>query len=237
MLGYYYSDTIDLFEKKSTNEIIGQITNENQFDSNRNTNQSWRSQIEILKETLIDLQGELFFEFSIPRMGKRVDCLLIIQNIVFVIEFKVGEKEYLSSNLDQVWDYALDLKNFHKPSHSALLIPILVATEAKNENFQFLQTTHEDGLYKPLKANKKNLREILLNGIEFCKSSTTLIDQDYVKGSYSPTPTIIEAAVTMYKNHSVADITRSDADAKNLTITTKSVSDIIEYAQNEKKKV
>jgi DUF2075 family protein len=237
MLGYYYSDTIDLFEKKSTNEIIGQITNENQFDSNRNTNQSWRSQIEILKETLIDLQGELFFEFSIPRMGKRVDCLLIIQNIVFVIEFKVGEKEYLSSNLDQVWDYALDLKNFHKPSHSALLIPILVATEAKNENFQFLQTTHEDGLYKPLKANKNNLREILLNGIEFCKSSTTLIDQDYVKGSYSPTPTIIEAAVTMYKNHSVADITRSDADAKNLTTTTKSVSDIIEYAQNEKKKV
>ena len=237
MLGYYYSDTIDLFEKKSTNEIIGQITNENQFDSNRNTNQSWRSQIEILKETLIDLQGKLFFEFSIPRMGKRVDCLLIIQNIVFVIEFKVGEKEYLSSNLDQVWDYALDLKNFHKPSHSALLIPILVATEAKNENFQFLQTTHEDGLYKPLKANKKNLREILLNGIEFCKSSTTLIDQDYVKGSYSPTPTIIEAAVTMYKNHSVADITRSDADAKNLTTTTKSVSDIIEYAQNEKKKV
>lgn len=237
MLGYYYSDTIDLFEKKSTNEIIGQITNENQFDSNRNTNQSWRSQIEILKETLLDLQGELFFEFSIPRMGKRVDCLLIIQNIVFVIEFKVGEKEYLSSNLDQVWDYALDLKNFHKPSHSALLIPILVATEAKNENFQFLQTTHEDGLYKPLKANKKNLREILLNGIEFCKSSTTLIDQDYVKGSYSPTPTIIEAAVTMYKNHSVADITRSDADAKNLTTTTKTVSDIIEYAQNEKKKV
>ena len=237
MLGYYYSDTIDLFEKKSTNEIIGQITNENQFDSNRNTNQSWRSQIEILKETLIDLQGELFFEFSIPRMGKRVDCLLIIQNIVFVIEFKVGEKEYLISNLDQVWDYALDLKNFHKPSHSALLIPILVATEAKNENFQFLQTTHEDRLYKPLKANKKNLREILLNGIEFCKSSTTLIDQDYVKGSYSPTPTIIEAAVTMYKNHSVADITRSDADAKNLTTTTKSVSDIIEYAQNEKKKV
>lgn len=224
-------------KKKSTNEIIGQITNENQFDSNRNTNQSWRSQIEILKETLIDLQGELFFEFSIPRMGKRVDCLLIIQNIVFVIEFKVGEKEYLSSNLDQVWDYALDLKNFHKPSHSALLIPILVATEAKDEDFQFLQTTHEDGLYKPLKANKKNLREILLNGIEFCKSSTTLIDQDYVKGSYSPTPTIIEAAVTMYKNHSVADITRSDADAKNLTTTTKTVSDIIEYAQNEKKKV
>ena len=83
MLGYYYSDTIDLFEKKSTNEIIGQITNENQFDSNRNTNQSWERQIDILKESLIGLNGELFFEFSIPRMGRRVDCVLIIQNIVF----------------------------------------------------------------------------------------------------------------------------------------------------------
>ena len=168
MLGYYYSDTIDLFLQKSINEIIGKITKENQFDSNRNTNKSWERQIEILKDTLIGINGEIFFEFSIPRMGKRVDCLLIIQNIVFVIEFKVGEKEYLSSNLDQVWDYALDLKNFHKPSHDALLVPILVATEAKNENIQFLQTTHEDGLFKPLKANKKNLREILLNGIESC---------------------------------------------------------------------
>lgn len=170
-------------------------------------------------------------------MGKRVDCLLIIENIVFVIEFKVGEKEYLSSNYEQVWDYALDLKNFHKPSHNALLIPILVATDAKSEAIQFLQTTHEDRLFKPLKANKNNLREILLYGIEFCKNDLTLKGDDFVKGSYSPTPTIIEAAVAMYKNHSVTDITRSDADAKNLTTTTKSVSDIIEQAQNEKKKV
>lgn len=237
MLGYYYSDTIDLFVQKSINEIIGHITRENQFDSNRNTNQSWERQIEILKDTLVGINGEIYFEFSIPRMGKRVDCLLIIQNIVFIIEFKVGEKEYLSSNLDQVWDYALDLKNFHKPSHDALLVPILVATEAKSENIQFLQTTHEDGLFKPLKANKKNLREILLNGIESCQNNLLLVGKEYINGSYSPTPTIIEAAVTMYKNHSVADITRSDADAKNLTTTTKSVSDIIEQAQNEKKKV
>ena len=237
MLNYYYGDLIENFLSKETNSIIGEITLSNQFDSNTNQNKSWKLQIDILKECLRGLDGEIFFEFSIPRMGKRVDCLLLIENIVFVVEFKVGEKEYLSSNIEQVWDYALDLKNFHKPSHDALLIPILVATEAKDDNIQFLQTTHEDGLYKPLKANKKNLREILLSGIEFCKNNTTLIDQDYVKGSYSPTPTIIEAAVTMYKNHSVAEITRSDADAKNLTTTTKSVSDIIEQAQIKKKKV
>lgn len=237
MLNYYYKDAICEFCKKSLETIIGEITLKNQFDSVSNQNKAWEKQIEILKPIVRDFKGTIFFEFSIPRMGKRVDCLLIIENIVFVIEFKVGEKEFLSSNYEQVWDYALDLKNFHKPSHNALLVPILVATDAKSEAIQFLQTTHEDGLFKPLKANKNNLREILLHGIEFCKNDSTLKGDDFVKGSYSPTPTIIEAAVAMYKNHSVADITRSDADAKNLTTTTKSVSDIIEQAQNEKKKV
>ena len=237
MLNYYYSDTIDQFLKKTRNEILGQITSLNQFDSNRNTNQSWERQIDILKESLIGLNGELFFEFSIPRMGRRVDCVLIIQNIVFVVEFKVGEKEYLNSNYDQVWDYALDLKNFHKPSHTALLVPILVATEAHDLEFQFLETSHEDKLIKPLKANKKNLKKILHYCLDFQKESLTINGNEFVSGSYSPTPTIIEAAVTMYKNHSVKDITRSDADAVNLTTTTKSVSEIIERAQIEKKKI
>ena len=237
MLNYYYSDTIDQFLIKTRNEILGQITSLNQFDSNRNTNQSWERQIDILKESLIGLNGELFFEFSIPRMGRRVDCVLIIQNIVFVVEFKVGEKEYLNSNYDQVWDYALDLKNFHKPSHTALLVPILVATEAHDLEFQFLETSHEDKLIKPLKANKKNLKKILHYCLDFQKESLTINGNEFVSGSYSPTPTIIEAAVTMYKNHSVKDITRSDADAVNLTTTTKSVSEIIERAQIEKKKI
>lgn len=237
MLNYYYSDTIDQFLIKTRNEILGQITSLNQFDSNRNTNQSWERQIDILKESLIGLNGELFFEFSIPRMGRRVDCVLIIQNIVFVVEFKVGEKEYLNSNYDQVWDYALDLKNFHKPSHTALLVPILVATEAHDLEFQFLETSHEDKLIKPLKANKKNLKKILHNCLDYQKENLTINGNEFVTGSYSPTPTIIEAAVTMYKNHSVKDITRSDADAVNLTTTTKSVSEIIERAQIEKKKI
>ena len=237
MLNYYFGASIENFLSKETNSIIGDITLSNQFDSNANQNKSWKLQIDILKDCLQGLSGTLFFEFSIPRMGRRVDCVLIIQNIVFVIEFKVGEKEYLNSNYDQVWDYALDLKNFHKPSHTALLVPILVATEARELEFQFLETSHHDKLVKPLKANKKNLKDILNFCVGFQNESQTIKGDEFVKGSYSPTPTIIEAAVAMYKNHSVNEITRSDADAVNLTTTTKSVSDIIERAQIEKKKI
>ena len=162
MLSYYFGDTLDNFFRKNTEEIIGAITLSNQFDSNANQNKSWKQQIEILKKSLVGLDGMIYFEFSIPRMGKRVDCILIIQSIVFVIEFKVGEKEYLSANYDQVWDYALDLKNFHKPSHSAVLVPILLATEASDQAIQIIETSHEDQLIKPLKANKINFSEVIL---------------------------------------------------------------------------
>ena len=146
MLNYYYSDSIELFLKKSTEEIIGKITLSNQFDSNTNQNKSWEHQIPVLKSALEGLNGTLFFEFSIPRMGKRVDCLVIVENVVFVIEFKIGEKEYLKSNIDQVWDYALDLKNFHKPSHNALLVPILVASDATRSFIEICTTSHNDNL-------------------------------------------------------------------------------------------
>lgn len=237
MLNYYYSDSIETFFMKSSNEIIGEITNSNQFDSNNNQNKSWNQQIDILKESLKDYQGMIYFEFSIPRMGKRVDCILIVENIVFVVEFKVGEKEYLSANYDQVWDYALDLKNFHKPSHNALLVPLLVATEAPSISVQFLETSHADNLIRPLKVNKRNLKDIINYCINNEKNSCVIIGDEYVNGSYSPTPTIIEAAVSMYRNHSVDEITRKDADAKNLTDTTNSVSKIIELAQTENKKI
>lgn len=237
MLNYYFGDTIDNFFRKNTEEIIGSITLSNQFDSNMNQNKSWERQIEILKKSLVGLSGLIYFEFSIPRMGKRVDCILIIRNIVFVVEFKVGEKEYLSANYDQVWDYALDLKNFHKPSHNAVLVPILMATEAKDAAIQIIETSHDDQLIKPLKANKINFGDVIRHCLQNLADDLDIDGDEFINGSYSPTPTIIEAAVSMYKNHSVDEITRRDADAKNLTDTTKSVSEIIKYAQSHNKKV
>lgn len=237
MLNYYYSESIDDFQNKSTEEIIGTIMLENQFDSTLNQNRSWEMQIPILKSSLEGLKGTLFFEFSIPRMGKRVDCIVIIENVVFVIEFKIGEKEYLNSNVDQVWDYALDLKNFHEPSHNALLVPILVASEAKRSFIEICTTSHNDKLVLPIKSNKQDLRNVILNALLFFNEGFLLDGVVYANGSYSPTPTIIEAAVSLYKNHSVENITRNDAEAENLSLTTSSISQIIDYAKTNDKKV
>ncbi len=237
MLNYYYKDSISSFFTKSTKEIIGEITLSNQFDSTLNQNKSWEVQIPLLKEAFGNHDGTIFFEFSIPRMGKRVDVLAIISGIVFVIEFKVGEHKYYRSNLEQVWDYALDLKNFHEPSHNALLAPVLVATEAKKSFIEIATTSHNDNLLRPIKANKVDLRNAIDKTIEFFRDNHKVEADDFSKGRYSPTPTIVEAALSLYHNHTVDEITRSDAEAQNLTKTTSIISYIITKAKLEKSKI
>lgn len=237
MLNYYFKDSIDSFLEKSTEEIIGLITISNQFDSTRLQNKSWEEQIPILKKAVLGFKGTIFFEFSIPRMGKRIDTLVIINEVVFVIEFKVGESKFLQHHVDQVWDYALDLKNFHKPSHTIVLAPILVATEAKESFIEISTTSHNDNLILPIKTSKDGLILAIKNTLDFFKSDFLINGDDYANGSYSPTPTIIEAAVSLYNNHSVREITRNDATAKNLTLTTTAISKIIDYAKEKHKKV
>jgi len=237
MLNYYYSDSIQVFLSKSIDEIIGSITRSNHFDSTYNQNKAWERQIAILKSALDSFEGTLFFEFSIPRMGKRVDCLLIIENVVFVIEFKVGETEYLSYHLDQVWDYALDLKNFHQPSHTAVIAPMLVATEADDTFINIITTSHDDNLIMPIRTNRHGIKEVINKTLVWFSDKIKLDQIGFAKGSYSPTPTIIEAAVNLFNNHNVDAITRNDAEAINLTLTTKCISEIIDYSKREEKKV
>jgi len=64
-------------------------------------------------------------------MGRRIDVVLLTGPVIFILEFKVGETKYPAYAFDQVWDYALDLKNFHETSHLALIAPILISTEGR----------------------------------------------------------------------------------------------------------
>jgi DUF2075 family protein len=237
MLNYYYSDNLSDFVTKAPETIIGEISINGRLGHINTELYAWEFQITLLKDILKSYDGHLFFEFSIPRMGKRVDCLLIIRNVVFVIEFKVGEKEFKNDNLEQVWDYALDLKNFHQPSHNLTLVPILVATHARTPQLQIISSSHNDNLINPIKANADCLAKTINDVLAFVENGNNIIVQDYVEGSYSPTPTIIEAAIKLYNNHNVEEITRSDADATNLNHTTSYISETIAHAKNNNKKI
>ena len=237
MLNYYFKDNIQSFIKKSNEEIIGEISVANQFDSTINQNKSWEVQVKLLKEVLKPFEGTIFFEFSIPRMGKRIDVIVIMDNIVFVIEFKVGEDKFLPSYVEQVWDYALDLKNFHETSHDAVLVPILVATEAHQSYIEITTTSHNDNLIIPIRINTNDLYKTIYNTLSFFRENKLIDGERFAKGRYSPTPTIIEAALSLYNSHTVDEITRSDAGAKNLINTTSVISQIITEARTRKKKI
>ncbi len=230
----YYSDNIATFLEKNPETISGILSNST-YGVTAEQISAWREEIEILQNSLRGLEGAIFFEYSIPRMGKRIDVVLIIESIVFVLEFKIGASQFHQSDIDQVWDYALDLKNFHETSHNVFIAPVLIATEAKHSFREVRETLHKDKILVPIRINDKLLREVLDEVLANVKGDK-VNSENWAKGSYSPTPTIIEAAISLFNSHSVTEISRSDASALNLRVTGKCISEIIDKAKENNEK-
>lgn len=232
---YFYSNTISNFINSSTNEIFGTITRNSDFPDEVTQKGAWTEEIRILKEVLEDQEGKISFEYSIPRMGRRIDVVLIIKNVIFVIEFKVGEEDFYQSAVDQVWDYGLDLKNFHETSHDHLIAPVLVCTESRRLYSFVSQMPHNDNLLFPIKTNAQNLSEVIERVLDFSLGENIDLTTWDV-GRYSPTPTIIEAAMSLYSGHNVEEIAKTDASAINLSTTTDAVLEIIAQAKAKNQK-
>jgi hypothetical protein len=232
----FYSDTIYNFINDSQTEIFGKLSSNSEFSDETTQKDAWKEEIKILKNILNGYSGSIYFEYAIPRMGKRIDVLLIINSVIFILEFKVGEKEFHSYSIDQVWDYALDLKNFHETSHDKLIAPILIATLAKEPYSTVAITPQNDQLLIPIRCNSESLLKAIQSVLDFCQDDKFIDIQNWEKGRYHPTPTIIEAAMALYNNHSVANISRSDASAINLSQTSDAVSEIIRYSKEKSEK-
>lgn len=218
-----------------TNEILGELAAKHPFALDQAQRNAWIEEIEILKVILNNLKGMVYFEFSVPRMGKRIDAVVIIDSVVFVLEFKVGEKVFAPQAIDQVFDYALDLKNFHETSHEQIICPILIATKARPEHCIVATTPQNDKLFYPVTCNNGTLPEIIKKVLEFSEDET-IDPKEWEKGRYCPTPTIIEAAMALYNGHSVEEISRSDASAVNLSQTSEEISSIIISSKENFKK-
>ena len=232
---YYYSDSIRTFLTSSPEEILGKLARSNEFDLGQTQRDAWLEQITILQNNLHDKPGMIYFEYSIPRMGKRIDVVLLIGPVIFVLEFKIGEEEFASHAIDQVCDYALDLKNFHESSHEHVIAPILIATKAQCAGATIAATQQNDKLLFPMKSNVKLLGPTIEGVLRFA-DGPPMNNETWEKGRYCPTPTIIEAAMALYGGHSVGDISRSDASAINLGQTSDTISDIIRSSKAQSKK-
>lgn len=231
----YYSNSIANFRNAAPNLILGELARNNDFALEQTQRDAWLTEIIILQKTLMRFEGSIYFEYSIPRMGRRIDVVLLIGAVIFILEFKSGEKEFQSYAIDQVWDYALDLKNFHETSHDHLIAPILIATQAKSQPLIIATTAHNDRMLFPIKSNVTMLEQVIVEVSAFADG--VFIDtKNWEFGRYRPTPTIIEAAMALYNGHSVEDISRSDASAINLSETSDAVAEVIRLSREKSQK-
>lgn len=236
---WLYGERFELFVQSSNSKILGEMASRAGGDLELTQNNAWQKEIEILKSLRLPdpehASARIYFEYSIPRLGKRADVLLLVGHVLFVLEFKVGEINFTPVALDQVWDYALDLKHFHEASHNICIVPILIATNAPEQRIELQQTLHADSLLRPIRSNGNDLPAIIAAALVHL-TAQRIDATEWEAGRYLPTPTIIEAARALYAGHSVESISRHGAGAHNLAITSKAVDQIIEDARSSGKK-
>lgn len=233
----FYSDSIEDFFRRSTEAILG-ILAKGVIVLEAPQRDAWLSQIDLLRVSLGSFtgRGSVYFEYVVPRVGRRIDVVLLIDHVLFVVEFKVGSDVFAAAAIDQVWDYALDLKNFHETSHAIAIAPILVATKSKNVLTPLKDTQHGDGVLLPICVSPDQLAPAIEELLKHCHGEK-LNASDWELGRYRPTPTIIEAATALYSEHLVMELSQSGADRTNLTLTSVAVRDLIRRARETSSKV
>ena len=238
---YFYQSDVKSFMAEDTNAIFGKMSRADEMDTASTQKFAWEQEITIMKDVLAPYaneQAQIIFEYTIPRLGKRIDVVVLLRERVFVIEFKAGEEEYNHADVDQVLDYALDLKNFHQGSADRLIVPILVATDSDKYSTICQLSHYDDGVYEPLLTGAHHLSDILRMVLSDNLPSKTysVALEDWSRSRYAPTPTIIEAARSLYLNHSVEEITKHESEGAQLDTTTRYVQQVIRETKARKGK-
>ena len=233
-----YDNSINDFIEESELSVFGTLCDRYHGEALTTTREAWKSEISIMQNVLSQYKnnnGQIIFEYDIPRLGKRIDVVLLLNGIIFCIEFKVGELNILEADIDQVLDYALDLKNFHKFSQEKMIVPILVATNYKRSSTEIRMSVYDDGIVNPLVTGESNLSGLIRTVLNAFPHESP-IEKNWVISPYAPTPTIIEAARSLYENHSVENITRHEADDVSTDRTINCILEVIRRSKTQGKK-
>ena len=233
-----YHNSIEAFVKGSRNDVFSDLCDNYHGTELTTTRDAWKQEIIILQSTLTNWgndAGQIIFEYDIPRLGKRIDAVVLLKGIVFVLEFKVGEAEILAADIDQVLDYALDLNHFHKFSQDHIIVPILVATRHPKASTEIQRSAYDEHVLNPLVTGENGIAGLITLVLQQYPDEPP-VNPDWIISPYAPTPTIIEAARTLYESHSVEDITRHEADRVSTDRTIAYILDVIHKSKQNREK-
>ncbi len=234
-----YKSDFKSFIEADPFSVLGRIHDTFHGQALTTTDEAWLGEINLLQNVLLPWkaeEAEIIFEYDIPRLGKRIDVVLLLRGLIFCLEFKVGQKDALQSDVEQVMDYALDLKNFHRYSHDRVIIPILIPTKHTSSSSSFTPSVYSDSIYNPLITGANGLQNLIQEVLKHANANTPGTIQDWIISPYTPTPTIIEAARSLYENHSVEDITRHEADKVTTDATIAYILEVINQSKRNREK-
>ena len=234
-----YKSDFKSFIEADPYSVLGRIHDAFHGQALTTTDEAWLGEIKLLRNVLLpwkDEEAEIIFEYDIPRLGKRIDVVLLLRGMIFCLEFKVGQKDALQADVEQVMDYALDLKNFHRYSHDRIIVPILIPTKHTSSSSSFTPSVYSDSIFNPLITGANGLQNLIQEVLQHADANIPGTIKDWIISPYTPTPTIIEAARSLYENHSVEDITRHEADKVTTDATIAYILDVINQSKRKGEK-
>ena len=237
LLPALYLAPLQEFLTINATELLGTLTgglaNEG-FDTTTDTTFSWKSEIADLQTAfgqLLDLNPTavswtVLFEYVLPVSGKRMDCVLIADDVIYVIEYKGGSSTSAIAALRQAQDYALNLSDFHEESRGRIVVPIAVGL------FKTLIPLDRVSEKQGAAVSAAELSRTVLDSHKIWSAKLPLIEPGRWNASrYFPIPTIIEAASEIYNDHDVKELARSRSGSANLEATQTAVTTAVADAR------
>ena len=220
-----YIDALPNFVTINVDELLGKLTTglaREGFDTTPATTFSWLREIRELQRAFRELiqvepaalKWAVLFEYILPVVGQRIDCVLLANDVIYVIEYKSGSSSSARGALGQAQDYALNLLDFHEGSKDRVAVPIAVGTFSKCISLN-ISSQHQGAAVDATS---------LATTIVRCQAAWAgqgfdLDPKAWDTSRYFPIPTIIEAASAIYRNHDVRNLARSKSGSENLETT------------------
>ena len=203
---------------------------------------AWKAELPLLRDALRHVPDSdawrVLLEFDIPRLGGRLDAVLLSPHAIFAIEFKIGATRVDNAARAQLHGYALDLQDFHGGSRNRSILPILVATASSSGAVAL--PLFVGGAAAVMETNAADFAELLqqLGRLAATVAATLPVAvADWEAAPYAPVLNVIQAACRLYARHDVAEIASMRSDAFNLSLTANRIETILHGAEAERRHV
>ena len=228
----------------SVNGIVGELAR-HQPGVTPEQIRSWEDQVVLLRTSAEQLMAVhpsaanwwLLLEYQMIRLQRRIDAVILADEVIFSLEFKMGGDRFESADKRQADDYALDLRDFHEGSQGFPIVPVLCVSGAPSVYQQSLLLAHS--IAPLLLTNADNLAAECLKAYYAFHQDQLPYHQitEWESSAYKPVPSIIEAAEAIYASTDVRAINCFQTDIGNLGATTSRLIEIIADARSNNKHI